>query len=420
MTAETATSPVAVPIKIARRRIPQASEPRKYRRLDFFLKIAESCNINCTYCYYYYGGDDSHLSNPKYIAADTVADLADFLVRTVRVSEVEELVINFHGGEPMMMQKWRFEEMCEALQKALGHIVRLSFGMQTNAMLVDDEWVRLIGKYDISMGLSLDGPAEYHDEFRVDHKGRGTYDRTLKGIQRLQRALAAGEIRQGFGLICVIDERRDGRRTLDHFVDVVGVKNIFFALPMQSHDGMDFSRIEGFTKYLSDVFDAWVERKDRSLRIRFIDHMFGLLMSGEEGLAARDRAKATTSLFTIASNGEIGCQDEERGLMPALFAQGVVANADVSLADFYALPIVDSYLNDKDAVPEGCSKCVWQRICDGGYELSGNAQRFSREKGFGNRSVYCESIQALLTKMVKYALGKGVPFSTIQKTLVEN
>lgn len=419
MTVETATPVAEVPIKIRRRRIPEASQPRKYRRLDFFLKIAESCNIACTYCYYYFGGDDSHASNPRYISAETVADLASFLERTVRVSEVEDLVINFHGGEPMMLQKWRFDEMCEVLRQRLGHVVKLSFGMQTNAMLIDEEWVQLIGKYDISIGLSLDGPQEYHDEFRVDHKGRGTYERTLKGIQRLQRALADGEIRQGFGLICVIDERRDGKRTLDHFVDVVGVKNIFFALPMQSHDGMDFARVAGFTKYLSEVFDAWVERKDPLLRIRFIDHMFGLLMSGEEGLAARDRAKQTTSLFTIASSGEIGCQDEERGLMPELFNQGVMATGEVSLADFYALPVVDAYLTDKDTLPEGCSRCVWQRICDGGYELSGNAQRFSRERGFGNRSVYCEAIQALLTKMVKYAMSRGVPFSTIQKTLVE-
>ncbi len=407
------------PVRIVRRaRVVPAEQPRQFRRLDVFVKISETCNIACTYCYYYEGGDDSHLNHPAYMSAETIANMAAFLERSIKVSGVEELVINFHGGEPMMMQKWRFDEMCQTLRDRLQPLVNVSFGMQTNAMLIDEEWIALIGRHDVSMGLSLDGPPEYHDEFRVDHKGRGTYERTLKGIRLLQSAFANGQIKQGFGLICVVDERRDARRTLDHFVDVVGIKNVFFALPMHSHDDLDPARVPAFTKYLCDVFDAWVERNDREIRVRFIDHMLGLVMAGEKGLEIRESSKRNSTMFTIASNGELGCQDEERTLRPDLFAQGVAANGEVSLADFYALPVVDEYLKDKDTLAPPCTKCTWQRVCDGGYELSGNAQRFSREAGFANASVYCQTIQALLTKMVKFAMSKGVPFSQIERSLV--
>ena len=60
--------------------------------------------------------------------------------------------------------------------------------MTTNAILVDDEWIELFKAHDVDVSISLDGPAEINDKYRVDFKGRGTLAQTLEGFERLRAA----------------------------------------------------------------------------------------------------------------------------------------------------------------------------------------------------------------------------------------
>ena len=398
--------------------VEQSNAPRKWKRIELFLKVAEVCNIECTYCYFFFGGDESFESHPAYISQKTIKDVAEFLARTARMSGVEEVQIDFHGGEPLMLKKQRFDEMCKTLKEHLD-FVDLTLSVQTNAMLIDDDWVALLGKHDVSIGVSLDGPRDYNDEYRIDHKKRGTYDRTLAGIRKLQEGHRDGRMRKSFGIICVADSSRSAKATLDHFVDDLGIKDIVFAMPMVSHETMDAESVQAFSKYMCDLTDAWTNRNDPAVKIGFIDQMLALLIRGRKELESADEMRGDRTLFTISSSGELGGQDDERVASYA-FGTGVHATGEIGLSDFYATPPLRKYLTARQELGRECKSCCWMNVCRGGEAISGNLQRYSATKGFANVSVYCSAIQAVLVKLTDYAIAKGVPFETISEVLIDD
>lgn len=117
------------------------------------LKTVERCNINCTYCYFFNDLDKSYLKHPKYISFETLLQISEFLMRGVQDLNIENVVIIFHGGEPLMQKKTQFDTMCKLFNDTLGNITRLSMSIQTNALLVDEDWIALFEKYDINIGV---------------------------------------------------------------------------------------------------------------------------------------------------------------------------------------------------------------------------------------------------------------------------
>ena len=143
--------------------------------LQFVLKIASRCNLNCSYCYVYHRGDDSWKARPT-MMSDDVLDAALMRMRaTVDASGQDSVTVTLHGGEPLAVGRARFGEICRRIRQALGH-VRLLIAVQTNGTLLDPQWVALFAEHEVDVGISIDGPKEVHDANRVDHEGRGSYE----------------------------------------------------------------------------------------------------------------------------------------------------------------------------------------------------------------------------------------------------
>jgi uncharacterized protein len=96
-----------------------------------------------------------------------------------------------------MYGKARFAALCTDLQQKFSDSVQIC--MQTNAMLVDEEWVSIFERHKVAVGVSIDGPPSVHDANRVDKKGRATSSRVEAGIRRLVQAAAeaANVLRRG-------------------------------------------------------------------------------------------------------------------------------------------------------------------------------------------------------------------------------
>ncbi|HEV2679407.1 MAG TPA: radical SAM protein, partial [Rhodanobacter sp.] len=171
--------------------------------LQIILKVAERCNIACKYCYFFFGGDDSHKFNPAYIADETVDHLADFVADAVSRYQLDLVRIIIHGGEPLMLKKSRMADLLSKIEQAARGST-LQFTIQTNAMLIDDDWVDLFEKHNVYVGVSVDGPREVNDTYRVDKRMRGTYDRTVDGLRKLFNAYEDGRIARP-GALCVVN-----------------------------------------------------------------------------------------------------------------------------------------------------------------------------------------------------------------------
>lgn len=101
--------------------------------------------------------------------------------------DASEVVVAFQGGEPTMMGLDFFRRTVELEHQLARPGQRVLNTIQTNATLLNDAWGQFLAEHNFLVGVSLDGPAELHDAYRVDKGGKPTFDRVMRGLQVLHR-----------------------------------------------------------------------------------------------------------------------------------------------------------------------------------------------------------------------------------------
>jgi len=138
------------------------------------LQPTPFCNIDCSYCYLAERGNRAVMDHAVVEAA----------ARTVlaRLRPETPATLVWHGGEPTAAPLAWFERAYEILAP---YRDRCRFSLQTNAIAIDAPWVALLKATQTHVGVSIDGPCEFHDRRRVTRTGKGTFERTRAGLRRL-------------------------------------------------------------------------------------------------------------------------------------------------------------------------------------------------------------------------------------------
>src|SRR5262249_7350850 len=129
--------------------------------------------------------------------------------------------------------------------------VAMTFAMQTNGMFLDDAWLELLGRHEVRIGVSCDGPQDAHDRFRRDHAGRGTYAEVRRAMDLLQRTYGSH-----WGVLTVADPELSAVSVLKHFAEI-GVPSVDFLWPDHHHDDPPPWPPGSLAKYYSELFDFW-------------------------------------------------------------------------------------------------------------------------------------------------------------------
>ncbi len=169
-----------------------------------------------------------------------------------------------------MLKKARFTEMCDILLRETSPFSTVRLSLQTNAVLIDDEWIDIFEKYQITVGVSIDGPSIYNDIERVGHQGRGTHSQVVAGLKKLQVATSNNRCGEP-GVLCVINPQHESAKIYRHFVDDLGVKRMSFLMPMAMFSENSQEAAISLGNYLCAVFDEWVKDDNPKLTIRIID-----------------------------------------------------------------------------------------------------------------------------------------------------
>ena len=381
--------------------------------LEVIVKVAERCNINCTYCYMFNKGNDDYLRRPAYISPETVNHIVDFLVEGVDRLQVKQVSIVFHGGEPLMMKKERFRSMCARIRDTLDPRLALHLSLQTNAMLIDDDWIDIFSQFKIDVGVSLDGPQITHDRFRVDHKGNGTHDRVLRGIEKLQRAYNAKLIRRP-GAICVIDPTTSAREIFEHLVGKLGFVDVSFNLPMETVDTASSDLGELCATYLVDLLAAWESDNNPRVRVRIFDQMLRFFSGDTHYQDMLVNCLSKHLMVVIAADGELSEHDDFKVIN---FGQATGNVRATSLYEF-ANSELREYLNEVgQSIPAGCAECDWRHYCRAGVTHGLTVSRYSKEAGFNNKSSMCAGFAALFEEGARFLLRNGLPIETLESSL---
>ena len=145
-------------------------------------------------------GDSSYALQPKFINHETINSIYEEVKRHCKKNEITKFTLIFHGGEPLLMKKNEFLKMISLFNSLIEEGIVVVFALQTNGILIDKEWCEIFKKYNIGVGISLDGVKEINDINRVDKKGNGSYDNVIKGISVLQE-----HFNSEFGLLSVVN-----------------------------------------------------------------------------------------------------------------------------------------------------------------------------------------------------------------------
>jgi uncharacterized protein len=111
--------------------------------------------------------------------------LESFIKQYIESQSVPEVTFGWQGGEPTLMGLDFFERVIHYQQKYVKPGMKIHNALQTNGTLLDEAWCRFFKKNDFLIGLSVDGPQELHDAYRVNKGGAGTFVQVMRGWRLL-------------------------------------------------------------------------------------------------------------------------------------------------------------------------------------------------------------------------------------------
>lgn len=180
------------------------------------------CNINCKYCYL-----DDRL-NKRIMSLETVIKTITNLKDSNLLKE--KISIAWHSGEPLVLPIDFYKSAYEEIKNILGDKILFQFSFQTNATLIDAKWCEFFKSYNISVGVSIDGPRFINDINRLSRSGKSTFENTLRGINLLKNHGI------DFSAIAVVS-----RKSLSFAVDIYN----FFADLGVTYLGLNIEELEG-------------------------------------------------------------------------------------------------------------------------------------------------------------------------------
>lgn len=245
------------------------------------LKPAGSlCNLRCKYCYYFeknqlYQQDKNHVI--------TDALLEKFIKDYIESQVSPEVLFTWHGGETLM-RPIAFYEKALKLQKFYGRGRHIENCIQTNGTLITEEWCKFFKKNAFLVGVSIDGPQEFHDEYRKTVGGGPSFQKVMKGIRLLNKHGVEWN-----ALAVVNDFNVDYPLDFYHFFKEIGCHYIQFTPIVERivtrSDGLtlapgmteggeitDFSVTpEQWGDFLCTIFDEWVRNDVGNYYVQLFD-----------------------------------------------------------------------------------------------------------------------------------------------------
>lgn len=396
-------------------------EKKYIKTLQIVVKTVERCNISCTYCYYFEGENATYTNMPPYIKSETIEKLADFISEGCKQYTIDRVVICFHGGEPLMQKQKDFDSMCALLKNAITPYSHLSLVIQTNGMLITEGWLKLFSKYNVKVGVSLDGVKEDHDKYRLDKKGEGTYDRVVKGIEKYHKARKNGMPLLELSALSVANPASDGAKVYRHFIDDLNIKQLNFLLPDQDYNTIkkDSYSLTDYSRYMISVFKEWVKDGNPDIEISYITGVIQPIVNAihiKSNIITTSKIDPSSLIFVVNSDGSINI-DDSLVTNSGYHEVNIGLNIRTSTFDqFVKSKELQHYLHEVIyKIPDDCIGCDWLKVCGGGSKAS---HRYSNDNKYNNPSVYCEPLQDYFAEVVESLVAHGASPNDVKRALL--
>ena len=156
------------------------------KQYSIMIKPASSlCNMRCSYCFYSDISEKRAIPSYGIMEKETTEKMVEHLFVTLKKGD--RISIAFQGGEPTLAGLSYFEHFIDTV-KRFNKGVEVAYALQTNGLLLDEKWCAFLKENHFLVGLSVDGYRELHNAYRLDGKGKGTFDQVMAGKKHLDKA----------------------------------------------------------------------------------------------------------------------------------------------------------------------------------------------------------------------------------------
>ncbi len=349
----------------------------------------------------YEHADQSWRSQPRVMSDEQIGLLATRIAEYVDEVDLAEIVVVFHGGEPLLAGVERVVAVGERIRRAVRHATIVNLSMQTNGVLLDVTAVDTLAAAGIGISLSIDGAKPANDRHRITVRGRSSFKATFGALQRLIE-----RPRTFSGAISVIDTAVPPRDLLEFF-DANRPPQIDFLLPDANHirqpPGRN-SHPDVYVDWLTEAFDIWFD-EFAHLPMRTFD----ALLAAVSGGASRTDAFGfgDVSLLTIETDGSYHDLDVLKITEDGGTAIGLsLSSASISAAARSKRIEDHRRLLRPEGLSAQCQSCPEVTVCGGGAV----PHRFDHD-GFDHPTVYCEEMLTLI-RHVRHRLTQAVAADT--------
>jgi uncharacterized protein len=240
------------------------------REFQVFVKPAGAvCNLACWYCYYTPKSDLYPDGEPSRMP-DRV--LEEYIAQHIDACSDPMIRFSWHGGEPTTLGLDYFLRIVAIQRKHLPAGRAFANGIQTNGTLLNEQWCRFLAAEGFTVGLSLDGPREMHDRYRLTRIGESSHEQAMRGYRLLRQHGVPCEI------LCVVSEA-NVRHPLPvyRFFKEIGAAYVSF-LPLVEREPQAPSGVsdrtassEAWGDFLCTVFDEWVARDIGRVKVQIFE-----------------------------------------------------------------------------------------------------------------------------------------------------
>ncbi|MCU0467417.1 MAG: 4Fe-4S cluster-binding domain-containing protein [Arcicella sp.] len=354
------------------------------------LKVASRCNLNCEYCYMYNLGDETYKAQPKFMSQSIVNNLLNKVGTYLTQSGSKTFTFIFHGGEPLLVGYDFYRNFVRKAKELLPAYTIVDYILQTNGVLLTDEWCRVLGSLDVRIGISLDGLTEVANKYRIDHQGKSSLMATLKGFSNTHQSKYLKYLP---GILSVINLESNPAQLYQGYKELK-VKHLNFLFPDGTYDnlpkGYKFDEIN-YADWLIELFDLWFFDKDpQKPQIGIFNHITNLVLGGH--VKYDSFGEGDNIFLIIETNGDIEPQDSLKACGDS-FTKTNLNITTHTLEDSFNQPLIKFCIDSQQTLCQQCQNCSVVEVCRGGYIT----HRYSRDRGFDNPSIHCKDFEKLIT-----------------------
>lgn len=340
------------------------------RPLYVMLKpVGAACNLRCHYCYYLEKAC-LYKDSSKRVLSEEMLD--QFTKEYIEAQTMNDVLFTWHGGEPLMRPLSFYRKALE-LQKKYGRGRNISNVIQTNGTLLTDEWCRFLHENNWLVGVSIDGPQEFHDEYRRTASGGPSWAKVMRGIQLLNKHHVEWN-----AMAVVNDFNADYPLDFYHFFKEMGCRFIQITPVVErmvNHaDGRhlatltddatapvtDFSVTpEQWGRFLCAIFDEWVRNDVGQTYVELFDCILANWVGVTPGICVY--AKECGHAGIMEFNGDVYSCDHF--VFPE-YRLGNIREKTITEMLYGEQQQQFSRLKSQ-SLPKECKKCEWEFACHG-------------------------------------------------------